>query len=94
MAFASSLPFLAMSLVRPDGFAPELPKYCPMAVTMAIALPLALIQIARGKLTMSNITSWRHSRISAKVIAWCVMGLTALRAYSFYIGFDAQRYVL
>ena len=141
MAFASYLLFLTMTFIRPDGFAPELAKHRPMAVMLAIALPLALlytfqrkkwparpaafaglgllvltvgISVAAngwlgggvraiatflpaalaGLLTMLNMTSWRRLRISAAVIVWCMTGLTALSTYSFYTGYDAQRYVL
>ena len=49
MAFASYLLFLAMSFIRPDGFAPELAKHRPMAVMVAIALPLALLYTFQRK---------------------------------------------
>jgi hypothetical protein len=141
MAFASYLLYLAMSFVRPDGFAPELAKHRPMAVIMAIALPLALLEVAArkrwparpaafgvmgllllttgisvaangwlgggfkaiasfvpaalaGALTLLNLTSWRRLRAAAAVLVWCMVGLTALSTYSFYTGYDVQRYVL
>ncbi len=141
MAFAFYLLYLAMSFVRPDSFAPELAKHRPMAVIMAIALPLALLEVLRrkhrparpaafvviglfvltiglslaangwlgggvqaigtflpaalsGVLTLLNLTSWRRVRAAAAVLAWCMVGLTALSTYSFYTGYDQQRYVL
>ena len=141
MAFASYLLYLAMSFVRPDGFAPELAKHRPMAVIMAVALPLAILEAAArrrwparpavfgvigllvlttgisvaangwlgggfkaiasflpaalaGVLTLLNLTSWRRLRAAAAVIVWCMVGLTALSIYSYYTGYDVQRYVL
>ena len=38
-----------MTFVRPDGFAPALAQHRPMAVLMAIALPLAALDTARRK---------------------------------------------
>ncbi|MDE2119380.1 MAG: O-antigen ligase family protein [Betaproteobacteria bacterium] len=49
MAFASYLLFLAMSFIRPDAFAPELAKHRPIAVLIAIALPLALLAALKRK---------------------------------------------
>lgn len=141
MGFAVYVLFLAMSFVRPDGFAPELAKHRPMAVIVAVALPLALLYTLRrrqwparpaafaslglllltvaasvaangwlggafkafgiflpvalgGLLTILNITTWQRLRTAAAVIVWCMTGLTALSTYSFYTGYDAQRYVL
>ena len=141
MGFAAYVLFLAMSFIRPDGFAPELAKHRPMAIIVAIALPLALLDTLRrrqwparpaafaslglllltapvsvavngwlggavqafgtflpvalgGLLTMLNITTWRRLRIAAAVIVWCMTALTALSTYSFYTGYDVQRYVL
>ena len=58
------------------------------------AISTFLPPVLSGLLTVLSVSSGRRLRYAASVIVWCMTGLTALSIYSFYTGYDAQRYVM